>query len=216
MHRSLVRLRDRGFSPTGILDIGAYAGAWARGARHLFPDAFILMIDALPERKRQLVRTAAEIGNAQVLLALLGDSERAASEFFVVNAGETQTGSSRYRENTSFPVETRIVPQRSMRSVLGHSPRQYQLAKLDIQGSELDVLSGWGPRLDDLDAILLEISVAQYNQDAPLAQEVFAAMASYGFVFCDIADQLRFDGHLIQFDGLFVRRGSTLMIQPPF
>jgi len=57
MYESLLRIRNRGFSPTGILDIGAYGGDWARGARSLFPDSHILMIEALAEREEKLRQT---------------------------------------------------------------------------------------------------------------------------------------------------------------
>jgi hypothetical protein len=51
MFQGLVRLRDLGFAPTGILDVGAYEGNFSRGARQIFREAYILMIDALAEKK---------------------------------------------------------------------------------------------------------------------------------------------------------------------
>ena len=39
MFQGLVRLRDLGFAPTGILDVGAYEGQFSRGVRQIFnPD----------------------------------------------------------------------------------------------------------------------------------------------------------------------------------
>ena len=94
-----------------------------------------------------------------------------------------------------------------------------QLVKLDVQGSELDVLRGWGPSLDKVEAIVMEISVVPYNAGAPLAQQVFTEMKALGFTFCDVLDELRHWGerrYVMQFDGLFLRDDSPLLARPPF
>jgi hypothetical protein len=70
MFQDLARLRDQGFAPTDILDVGAYEGDFSRGVRQIFGDANILMIDALAEKAPLLANVCQEIGNADYLIAL--------------------------------------------------------------------------------------------------------------------------------------------------
>src|SRR5947207_6401392 len=148
MFQSLVRLRDRGFFLARILDVGAYEGNFSRGARHIFRDANIFMIDALAEKASLLANVCREIGNADYLIALLGDKAIEAAPFFVVQTDVrpelVKTGSSKFRENANFPMEERTLPQRTLGSIVGERGLTFQLLKLDVQGAELDVLHGLG------------------------------------------------------------------------
>ena len=44
------RLREQGFAPGGIVDIGAHEGCWTRMIRGIFPAPPILMIEARNEQ----------------------------------------------------------------------------------------------------------------------------------------------------------------------
>ena len=84
MFQGLSRLRDLGFSPTGILDIGAYEGNFSRGARQIWEDAYLFMIDAMAEKEQTLASVCQALGNADHLIALLGEREMQVASFFVV------------------------------------------------------------------------------------------------------------------------------------
>jgi FkbM family methyltransferase len=216
-YQGLQRLKSYGFSPSGILDIGAYNGDWSRGVRRIYPDAYVLMVDGLTEKEPILRQVCAEIGNADYVLTLLGAEERETS-FFVVLAGNIQTGSSVYKENTGYPTEERNLSQRTLNSVLSEHPRQqFQLIKLDVQGAELDVLAGASQHLHRAEAVLMEVSTLQYNRGGPLVADVIPRMQALGFVLFDILDEIRFgNGYLFQFDALFVRPDAAFRPQPPF
>jgi hypothetical protein len=85
-----------GFSPTSILDVGAYEGQFSRGARQIWKDAYIFMIDALLEKEPMLASACRELGNADHLIAMLGQREMEAASFFVVDT-EIATGSGKNR-----------------------------------------------------------------------------------------------------------------------
>jgi FkbM family methyltransferase len=221
MFQGLSRLRDLGFAPTGILDVGAYEGNFSRGARQIFREAYILMIDALAEKGPKLADICREVGNADCLIAMLGDREMEASSFFVVNAeivsDLNKSGSSKFKENSNFPIEERTLPQRALRSVLADRGQTFQLLKLDVQGAELDVLRGLGSELSNVEVILMEISLVNYNKGAPLIDVVLSELSGMGFVVYDIVEERRdLDGRLLQIDGLFVRPTSRFRAQPPF
>jgi FkbM family methyltransferase len=221
MFKGLARLRDLGFTPTGILDVGAYEGHFSRGVRQIFSEAHILMIDALAEKGLALADVCREVGNADYLIAVLGDREMEAIPFFVANTeirpDLVKTGSSKFKENTNFPMEERTLPQRTLGSIVGNRCQTFQLLKLDVQGAELDVLRGLGHQLSKVEVILMEMSLAEYNKGAPLIDVVLNELRAVGFVLYDIVEEHRYrGGSLLQIDGLFVRPTSRFRPQPPF
>jgi FkbM family methyltransferase len=220
LHRALTRLRESGFAPTGVLDIGAYEGLFAREVRGVFPDAHILMIDALAENEEALKQVSAEIGAAYAI-AMLGDADCEAIPFFVVDTERrpdlVKTGASKFRERTDFPMRERSVAQRRLDSLIAPYDPPYGLIKLDVQGAELDVLRGLGARLADAEIILMEMSLVEYNEGAPLIAEALFVLENMGFVLCEIVEEHRHrDGALLQVDGLFARPTSRFRAQPPF
>ena len=221
MFQGLVRLRDLGFAPTGILDVGAYEGNFSRGARQIFEKAHILMIDALAEKGPVLADVCREVGNAHCLTAMLGDKETEATSFYVVKTemrpGLVKTGSSKFKENANFPMEERALQQRTLESVVADRGVTYQLLKLDVQGAELDVVRGLGHQLSKVEVILTEISLVEYNRGAPAIDVMLTELRRMDFVLYDIVEEHRhLGGRLFQIDGLFVRPKSHFRPQPPF
>jgi FkbM family methyltransferase len=221
MFQGLVRLKELGFTPAGILDVGAYEGRFARGARQIFEDAYILMVDALAEQGAVLADVCRELGNADYVIALLGEREMEAASFFVVNTdahpGLVKTGASKYQENAAFPQEERTLRQRTLASIVADRCVPFQLLKIDVQGAELDVLRGLGHHLSKVEAILVELSLVDYNKGAPLIDEVLSELRRMGFVLYDIVEEHRhLGGRLFQLDGLFLRPSSRFRPQPPF
>src|ERR1022692_3101034 len=50
----LNNLKENGFSPTAIIDIGANVGEWSRAASSIFPSSRILMFDGDPDNEPSL------------------------------------------------------------------------------------------------------------------------------------------------------------------
>ncbi len=221
MFQALAGLRDLGFAPTGILDVGAHDGDFSRGARQIFTEASILMIDALAEKGPVLADLCGELGNADHLIAMLGDRDTEAASFFVVNTelrpDLVKTGSSKYRENSDFPMEERELQQRTLGSIVAERDLSFQLLKLDVQGAELDVIRGLGRHLSNIEVILMEMSLVDYNKGAPLIDVILSELRQVGFVLYDIVEEHRYvGGGLLQIDGIFVRPTSRFRPQPPF
>ncbi len=147
----------------------------------------------------QLAEVCRDTGNADHLIALLGDKEMDAYSFFVADTDLrpdlVKTGSSTYRENANFPMVERRLPQRTL---------------ADIVTSR-----GLGSLLSMVEVILLEMSLAEYNKSAPLIARVLSELTRLGFVLCDIVEEHRhWGGGLLQIDGLFVRPTSRFRPQP--
>lgn len=93
--------------------------------------------------------------------------------------------------------------------------------KLDVQGAELDVLNGAnlslsGSRGTTVDVILMEVSLAPYNEGAPRPAQVFLYMITRRYELWDIWDMPRIQDKfgkvsiLTQSDFVFVKSDSQI------
>lgn len=211
-------LQALGFRPKGILDIGAFEGAFARTARHFFAQSPILMLEAQPGKEVQLKAIAAQLPDVDYRIVLLGTETRADVAFHHVNAAINSSGSSLYEEQTRYPRDTISLPMRRLDDVLAEmSGREFDLLKVDVQGAEIDVLRGGVRTLAGIVAIVIELSLLEYNKGAPLIGEVMRWLAEQGFALFDVFPVSRIPtGALLQVDGIFLRRGSSLWPRAPF
>jgi FkbM family methyltransferase len=202
------RLRDRGFTPGGIIDIGACSGEWSRSTRKIFPQTPILMIEARSEEEQRLKVAAKDIGRASYAICLMG-ADKAASVPFVVS----DTGSSVFAERSNAPRTLTSLPMTTLDAVV--TPHVELAAplfvKLDVQGAELEIIKGGTRTLAMAEIVQLETALLNYNDGAPTAAETIAFMDSQGFAVFDIAGFIRPNGvDLIQVDIIFARKGSKL------
>ncbi len=206
MELGLKRLAERGFAPESIVDVGCSQGAWSRSARSIWPTARLAMIEPNLGLKDKLKAIASEL-KGEFQCELMGAVDGAEVTFYVMGAG-----SSIYEERSDINRTAEKRQTRTLDSVLSNWDR-IGLLKIDAQGSELDILKGSSRLLPGVEAVLLEISVLEINQGAPLLHEVVAFMAQDGFVICEILEIHRrlVDMALIQLDFLFVRHNSPLL-----
>jgi FkbM family methyltransferase len=206
-----------GFRPNGILDIGAYHGEWALTASQLFPESRVLMVEAQPDLE-PILRAVASTNPARFdyRIALLGANTREAVDFYQIG-GDVSTGSSIFEEQTTARRTRLSLPMRRLGDLTTEVVRgKYQLLKLDVQGAELQVLRGSGSLLDDIEVVVMESSLAEYNRGAPLFSEMLEAMSEFGFRIFDVFPLARRRGILLQVDAIFLREESDLWPRPPF
>ena len=212
MSASIRNMERNGFLPGSIIDVGAYHGDWSRMARRIFPNAPIYMVEANPQNSSLLSTVATQVGRAESRIALLGASPAASVPFYVM-----ETGSSVLPENTSIPRTTAELPMTTLDSLVYLNAAREPLPsphflKLDVQGFELEVLRGAEQVLANTEAAILEVSLMQYNQGAPLLAEVVMFMQNRGFLVYDVCGLYRreSDQTLYMVDLLFVRENSAL------
>jgi FkbM family methyltransferase len=208
----LENLRDNGFAPSAIIDIGANAGEWSRVASSFFASARILMFDGDPDNEPSLHNTARDIGaRSEYYLGLLGPEKKEAVTFYRPETGTT--GSSLLPELTSFGKKAITLSMTTLDRLTDAAALQPPLLlKLDVQGFELEVLKGGRRTLGLSEVVILEASLLPYNEGAPLFAEVVAFMNQEGFAVFDFCGQLRreSDYALFQTDVAFARRESSL------
>lgn len=204
---ALVRLKNLGFNPRTILDIGAYHGLWTVSVAGIFRNATFHLFEALPEKKSIIEKNTAHLA-VNIHIALLGSEKDREAPFYQMESGSgiLPELTDVPRTHSSFTMK-RLADFESLNEV-----KAPVLAKLDVQGYELEVLKGAGHLLSLMDALYLELSVIPYNEGAPSFIQVVSTLDNMGFALFDFGEMHRkgSDDVLIQIDGLFIRKESAL------
>jgi len=205
MRFGLESFASRGFNPPLILDIGAFEGSWSKMAMEIWPEAKFLLVEANPA-KAALLREDSRLKNAEVVESLLGPIDIPEVTFHVM-----ESGSSVFEEHSGVDRQPITLRQRTLDSIT-RNLNSVDFIKIDVQGYELEVLKGGQQTLAKAQAILIELSLIEINQGAPLLAEALTFMNGAGFVAYDILEFHRrpLDGAMNQIDVLFVREGSPL------
>ena len=181
-----------------VLDIGAYEGEWSRLFTSIYPDANVLMIEANIEKENILK----QIGNYKI--ALLGSKDNEEVDYYKCLNG-VPTGNGIYPENTEYEFKPEKRKAITLPTLLG-SEKGFDLIKMDVQGSELNIIKGALPIIKNTKYLLLELQTTPYNKGAPQMEEVVSYLHSINFGFVDLFDLMYINNHLIQVDGLFINR----------
>jgi hypothetical protein len=122
------------------------------------------------------------------------------------------TGSSVLSERTSADRNEVKLRMSTLDALVAGDVQLPILLKLDVQGYELEVLRGARTVLSKAEVVILECSLIEYNDGAPLFAETVSFMKERGFVVYDFCGQMRreSDGALFQTDVIFTREDSAL------
>lgn len=197
------RLRQKGFSPAGIIDVGAYQGEWTKLARRVFTGTPVIMVEAQRSKRERLE-------------ALCGNGISFASAVLAAEAGrdvtfyEMGTGSSFFGEQSNAPREAKSYVTDTLDNIAAGMDGPLFL-KIDVQGAELEVLKGGEETLRRCELVQLEVAMLPYNKGAPTFLEVLSYMDERGLVPLDVSGFSRPNGvDLVQIDILFARKDSPL------
>ena len=201
---SLERLKHLGFNPNQIIDVGAYEGEWTKVVSQLFPEANILMCEAMPSKEEKLKPLINSRINYEI--GVLG-AEDGKEVYFT----ELETASSVLEEEAT--THKRVARKTSsLNTVLAkRNIAKVDLIKLDVQGYELEVLSGFEKYISSTDVILTEASLLDIHKGVPLVRDVINFMGDKGFVLydiCSVSTRRPLDNALWQTDLLFVKHNS--------
>lgn len=205
--QQLEALKLDGYAPRHILDIGANVGDFSRDFLQAFPDCVPTLVEPNPYCEEALARTPFE----RHMVA--ASDENGEAELFLSKDWLQSTGTSLYRENSRYFSDEIMIRQTAPKVRLDDlfAGRRFDFVKIDTQGSELDVLRGGQTVLRQADYILVEISLVNFNEGAPPAEDVFAQLASMGFAPADVTEFHRMEEireGILQMDVLFKRRAA--------
>lgn len=201
----LANLRRAGFQPTAVVDGGAYRGDWTRQFWSIWPGRPSLMIEPLPAQRQGLDALAATTPGSLVVSKAVGRSVRE------VRFRKQETNSGIASEDAAD--QTILVPCTTLDAILDESPGIIpNLMKLDLQGYELEALTGCERHLKQFEVIILEVSILRIGE-VPIFSEVDRVMGDRGYRVYDVLPQYYrpLDGALWQMDVFYVREDSKLI-----
>lgn len=189
-----------------MLDIGAHEGYWSKDIKSLFPSCHPFMIEGDRDKDKILRDTGFPYE-----IALLSDRKKKVT--FHKTRAEYTTGNSIYRENTEFFQDSNLYYTETVTTTtLSDVVRRNNIAdidmiKLDVQGSEKDVLLGGLDIARGCKVIFTELSLTEYNEGSPSFVDMINFFDQIGFKMIDIVDlHYGADNTLLQIDAIFVNK----------
>ena len=209
MFHKLSILKQKGYFPDTILDIGAHHGNWTASMKNIYNDSKYYLFEPIdyPELNRYTSDPMVKVYNT-----LLFDKIEEVDWYEMKN-----TGDSIFRENTkhftdckpykrtTIDLDTHILQNNILEDA------KNILIKIDCQGSEIPILKGSSTILNRTDFIILEIPLfGQYNKGVPTFIEHIQFMDSIGFHSYDIIDTHYINGFNMQIDMIFINKNHEL------
>lgn len=198
------RLKKMGFDPKTTLDIGAHKGDWSVLFKNIFPNTEIFCVEGQPNSETYLKEK-----NLNYLIKLLGNE--VGHKTFFVKTQDICCGASIYKETTQWyqKCDELKLPIDKLDNI-NVEKKIYDYIKIDVQGAELDIIKGGLKTILDCSFLQLELSVLQFNQNAPLASEVISYLYNLDFYIYDICSHFYWNNRLNQFDVIFINRRKNL------
>ena len=202
-------LKDK-INPEYILDIGCGHGEWFLKCINFFPNSKYLLFDANKLNENKLAILKKKYINITYKICLLSNSIKQLKFF---NMGY---GSSIYEEKTNFSRKIEYIKSSTLENELSslNITSSNNMIKLDVQGSEIEIIEGLGKNISNFEIIILETSVKEYNKGAPLFIDVINFMDKKNYSLYDICDlkRLGFErSFLIQLDAVFIKKNSSIL-----
>ena len=172
-----------GFKPATIIDVGVANGTPA--LYNCFTDSYILLIEPLKEFEENMISILKKRRGSYVIAAAGSTSGKVKFNKHLNHL----SGSSLYKETMGIEADGQetTVPMIRLDDILKEkSLYGPYLIKIDTQGSELDVLDGFGESLLETEVVVLEVSMYGFMKGAPQFYDVVQYMKQRNFVAYDI------------------------------
>lgn len=199
---SLIQLRNQGWRPAVVIDIGAQVGTV--DLYQAFPEAKHLMVEPVEENREVLLQVAARLPDAEVIIAAA--DARSGETFLHVSANAERAAISASDEPKPNRPSVRRIPCFSVDDLCSsRSLGGPYLLKVDVDGRELHVLEGATETLRNSPCVVVE--TVFFGNGANNFCAVVDFMRHRGFAVHDIVNPLYrpTDMALWQVDTVFVR-----------
>ena len=205
MFNKIYLLKQKGFTPDTILDIGAHHGNWTSAVKDIYGDSKFYLFEGIEYSELNKFQNDA---NVKVYNVILNDKIDHVNWYQMKN-----TGDSMFKEKTCYFANCEIIQRKTVdlntHIVENHlfNESKHIFIKIDCQGAEIPILRGATSILEKTDFIILEIPVfGQYNEGVPTFVEHIIFMESVGFVIYDIIENHYINDFNMQADVLFINK----------
>jgi len=203
MFARLQTLKDKGYSPKVIFDIGAHKGTWTDQCLNIYNDADYYLFEAIEYSELDKFHDSK---NVRVTKGVILNDTIADVDWFEMR----NTGDSMFREKTRFFENPTVIRRNTTTLDFVLKDTVFTdgvFIKIDCQGAEIPILKGATKLLEATDFILLEIPFfGKYNTGVPTFLEHIQFMDNIGFIPYDILEDHVMKGFLMQVDILFIRK----------
>jgi FkbM family methyltransferase len=212
-------LKEHGFAPTNIIDIGANRGAWTRAAVRFFPDARYTLVEPQGDLKVH-VRDLVDAGYS-INWVHAGVSDTSGTLPFTVHSFDSSSSfAPTQAEAQADGFEQVMVSVKTLNEIAAQSGSLPEIVKIDAEGFDLRVLSGASELFGRTDFFLLEAAVfanVRWSHE-PVENTLLAVvqrMAAAGYRLFDITDLNRSPKHKVLWlcELAFIRNDSHLFDQ---
>ena len=202
----LYKLKELGFNPLSVLDIGAHTGQFYGWAHQAWPEAIIWMIEANNCHEQVLKNIS-----PNVVISMLGNENKDDVNFYTrIDKPHTQ-GAGYYLEKGYGDLAMVIKKRMQKLDDIFDEDVEFSLIKIDVQGAERDIITGGRILCKKSSVIILEVSYFDCNIGAPLSDEVIEFMNDFGFAgeLClgeHYSNELEWVGKIVQRDLAFFNK----------
>lgn len=206
IYQALRRLKWRGFQPDFIVDVGASVGVWSYTIHKLFPHSRFLLIDPLLSKYDAIPRnhfTGQKENFELIEVAVANQSGQASLQVSPDLYGSSLLHPADFRSYETVDIAVKTLDQIAVETALTGRG----ILKIDVQCAEHLVLEGASRLLEQVDVLVVELSLVRYDEQAKILPEMLHMIESLGFHYFDDVGDWRspVDGSLLQKDILFVR-----------
>ena len=205
----LYLLKKKNYNPNFVIDVGCGYGEWTKKSLKYFKSSNYLLFDGDEKNEDKLKHLSSKYKNIKYMICILSNKIKTVKYY------KNGYGSSVYVEKNNLGHDIISSETTTLFDQLPLSDlyNQNNLIKLDVQGYEIDILNGLKEKINLFNVIILEVSVVEYNKNAPLFYEVHTFMDKNNYKLYDLCDFKRLgkeNSFLIQFDAIFIKSDSVL------
>jgi len=174
-------LKERGFVPKHIIDVGANHGYWTRAAVKYFPEAYYTLVEPQDHLRTDVQDLLAR--NYRIHWIGAGAGDKVGTMPFNIS----------HRDDSSsfiFAGTRQIkVPVTTLNEIVRTSDAPFpDLVKIDAEGFDLRVLAGASELVGKTDIFLLEAAIGPQQHFENTLENVIQTMAHLGYTIFDIHD----------------------------
>ncbi len=205
-------MKERGYSPGVVFDVGASTGVWSEKMQGVFPEARYHLFEPLAEIEetyhQDLTNRLRRLPNLTLHPVALAAWDGSGKFFVSRDAyGSSLLDRGDFPEVRAVIRGVRSVPVRSLDSFVAEQRLPFpDLIKLDCQGGELAVLKGATECLKHAKVLLLETWLSrEYGPETPLLSEIAEWLYGRDFALVGLGGQFRdSQRRLYSIDGFFL------------
>lgn len=205
-------LKNQGFAPGYIIDVGANKGNWTRSAIQYWPQAKYTLIEPQGELKSH-VGDLLESSDCQIEWITAGAADKTGELNFTVSKNSVSSTFVLSQEDAKAlgldHKQVQIITLNDL--VASHGGQIPEMVKIDAEGFDLKVLEGASGLLGKTDIFLLEAAILANVENT--LEVIIEKMSTVGYRLIDITDINRSSKHdaLWLVEAAFLKKTSQLL-----